>query len=81
MGLLDDFRRGYAGDETQHYRIAGKPVVCPHCEGQDFDLGSAQLNTAGMTLLNLDWANRSAHTLICVGCSRIEWFLEKPERI
>ena len=81
MGLMDDFRRGYGGDETQHYRLADKQVTCPHCGGRDFDLGSAQLNTAGLTLLNLDWANRSAHTLICVGCSRIEWFLQKPERI
>jgi len=81
MGLLDDFRRGYAPDEKQYYRIADKQVVCPHCGGKDFDHGTAQLNTVGLTLLNLDWANRSAHTLICVGCSRIEWFLEKPERI
>lgn len=66
MGLMDDFRRGYAGDETQYYRIADKQVTCPHCGGRDFDMGSA---------------NRNAHTLICVGCSRIEWFLQKPERI
>ena len=81
MALLDDFRRGYAGDDTQHYRIADKLVVCPHCGGKDFDHGTAQLNTAGMTFLNLDWANRSAHTLTCVNCSRIEWFLQKPERV
>ena len=80
MGLLDEFRRGYTG-EAQRYRIADKPVTCPHCGGDDFETGTAMLNTAGLTLLNLDWANRSAHTLICVQCSRIEWFLQKPERV
>ena len=25
--------RAYAGDETQHYRVAGKPVTCLHCGG------------------------------------------------
>ena len=80
MGLLDEFRRGYTG-EAQRYRIAGIEVKCPHCGDDDFETGTAMLNTAGLTLLNLDWANRTAHTLICVKCSRIQWFLQKPERI
>jgi hypothetical protein len=32
-----------------------------------------------MTFLNLDWANRSAATLTCTACGRIEWFLADPE--
>lgn len=80
MGLLDEFRRGYTG-EPLRYSVAGKIVKCPHCGEDDFESGSAQLNTAGMTFLNLDWANRSAHTLTCVNCSRVEWFLQKPERV
>lgn len=55
MGLLDDVRRGYAGDDTQYCRIADKHIVCPHCGGRDFDHGTAQFNTAGLTPLNLDW--------------------------
>jgi len=46
-----------------------------------FDKSEAQLNTAGMTFLNLEWANRSATTLICTTCSRIEWFLNEPKQI
>jgi len=56
-------------------------VRCPHCGGEDFDLGSAMLNTVGLTFLELDWANRSGSLLICVKCSHIEWFLEEPERV
>jgi hypothetical protein len=32
-----------------------------------------------MTFLNLDWANRTAATLTCTSCGRIEWFLADPE--
>ena len=61
--------------------MAGVQVRCPHCGGEDFDLGSAMLNTVGLTFLELDWANRSGNLLICVKCSHIEWFLEEPERV
>jgi len=29
----------------------------------------------------LDWANRSAATLACTACGRIEWFLSDPEEV
>ncbi|MBU2601368.1 MAG: hypothetical protein KKA32_04285 [Actinobacteria bacterium] len=63
------------------YAVEGRRVTCPHCEGVDFAEGSAQLNTAGMTFLDLDWANKSAHTLMCAQCSRTEWFGQAPERL
>ena len=61
MGFVEEFKRGYAGDDTQHYQVAGRDVRCPHCGADNFDTASALLNTAGLTLLGLDWANRSAH--------------------
>ena len=63
----------------EHYTVAGKLVSCAHCEHNRFVEGRAQLNTAGMTFLNLDWANRSAATLTCTSCGRIEWFLSDPQ--
>jgi predicted nucleic-acid-binding Zn-ribbon protein len=80
MGFLSDFKEGLFGEES-HYGIAGKMIVCPHCGGQDFESGSAQLNTPGLTFLNLDFANRSASLLICRACSHIEWFLDKPDAL
>lgn len=44
------------------------PVTCTHCRGEMFERCEAHMNTAGMTLLNLDWMNRSAAALICVRC-------------
>jgi len=67
---------GPAGDM---FEVAGRPVRCLHCGGEWFIEGRAQLNTAGLTFLGLDWANRSAATLACVGCGRVEWFLADPE--
>jgi hypothetical protein len=65
--------------EGESYIVAGRRVRCQHCDGHLFIEGRAQLNTAGMTLFNLDWANRSAATLTCTACGRIEWFLADPE--
>ena len=63
------------------FSLKGKTVSCPHCEHQEFEQGSAQLNTAGMTLLNVDWANKSATILICTNCGQVQWFIQAPERI
>lgn len=65
----------------ERYEVAGKRVNCPHCGHDHFIEGRAQLNTSGMTFLNLDWANRSAATLACTSCGRIEWFLSDPEEV
>ena len=81
MGFFEGFKRGLDGDDTQHYSIAGTQVRCAHCGGQDFDTGKSLLNTTGLSLLGLDWANREATVLICTDCSHIDWFLEAPERI
>lgn len=73
MGFFESFNRGMKGDWT--YEVAGRQVVCPHCGGVEFDESQAQLNTAGMTFLGFDWANRSATVLVCRACGHIEWFL------
>ncbi len=65
----------------ERHSVAGKAVRCTHCTGDRFVEGRAQLNTAGMSFMNLDWANRSAATLTCTTCGRIEWFLADPEEV
>ena len=73
MGFMDGFERGLSGN--YRYEIAGKAVVCSHCGGEEFDERSGQLNTAGASLLNLDWANATARVLVCQSCGHLEWFL------
>lgn len=67
--------------EGAEYEAAGKKIQCPHCASTIFGEGKAQLNTAGLSFLNLDWLNKSATTLICATCGNIQWFLRAPTRI
>jgi len=60
------------------FGMQGKSIICPQCGNDRFELGSALLNTAGMTLMNLDWANRQASILTCSKCTHIQWFLQQP---
>lgn len=56
------------------YEIEGELLECTHCRHTEFLKGEALLNTVGMTLLRLDWANQTATTLICDRCGLIHWF-------
>lgn len=83
--FFNAMRRGLAamrgGDEPAGFAVGGRQVTCPHCGQTEFAKGSAMLNTAGMTFLGLDWANKTATTLICAECGRIEWFAQEPVRV
>lgn len=65
-------------NEPCEYRINDQPIQCSHCGKATFRKGSAMLNTAGMTFLGLDWANRTATTLMCDNCGLIHWFAKTP---
>ena len=65
--------------QGERFTVMDKTVVCTHCAHDHFAEGQAQLNTAGMTFLKLDWANSSAATLMCTRCGHIEWFMETPD--
>ena len=64
--------------EPREYELDGHPIVCSHCQKSRFLKGAALLNTSTMTFLGLDWANRSAITLMCSRCGLIQWFAEPP---
>lgn len=74
MRFFDKLR---GGSGPGPYEVAGRTVTCPHCGGETFDERSALLNTAGLTFLDLDWANRQAVLLVCAACGRIQWFLDQ----
>ena len=62
------------------YSAAGVKIVCPHCKNETFNRQEALLNTRGLTLVELDWLNKSATALLCTNCSLIQWFGKEPER-
>jgi predicted nucleic-acid-binding Zn-ribbon protein len=80
MGLFSGART-VREDQAARFLAAGMEVACPQCHNNLFRSGRAQLNTAALSFLNLDWANRSATTLVCSQCSLVSWFLEAPARL
>jgi hypothetical protein len=84
MGIWESVKRATKaiaqGDPPSRYFAGGKQIVCEHCGHGLFDEGAAQLNTAGMTFFGLDWANKTATTLMCDACGRIQWYAIRPER-
>lgn len=79
-GLKRGFKAAAAAMRSQKYSAADKPVRCLHCGNETFEQATALLNTAGLSFLNLDWANRSATTLVCTECGHVQWFLKAPEK-
>lgn len=80
-GFIENFKRGLAGDDTHRYQVAGVGARCSHCGGEDFERGTALLNSALMTLLGIDWADKRAYLLICQKCGHIDWFKNEPELV
>jgi hypothetical protein len=39
----------------------------------------ASLHTAGASLVSLEWLAPEVHALVCLACSRIEWFYLEPQ--
>ena len=79
--LGNGFRGAIAAVNSDEYLINGTKIKCIHCGHTHFEVGFAQLNTAGMTALNLDWANSSASVVTCKNCSFIMWFASNPKKI
>ena len=73
-------RRGSTSPQSDGYGEAvergGLAVQCRHCGHAAFHARTAKLNTTGMTLLGLDWANRDATCFVCARCGFIHWFLD-----
>src|SRR5438067_421685 len=58
------------------FLASGIKVQCSHCKQPFFEASSRQLNTRAAEFFNFGWANKSATTLICLNCGKIEWFEE-----
>jgi hypothetical protein len=85
MGIWEGVKRAskavVAGVGPAEYLAAGKKIICEHCGHTRFHEGEALLNTVGMTFLKLDWANKTATTLMCDTCGRIYWYGVRPDPV
>ncbi|HUR62511.1 MAG TPA: hypothetical protein VM286_09140 [Candidatus Thermoplasmatota archaeon] len=71
MGLLPD---RIPEDQPQAFRVGGKDLACLVCGGGRFWSKRILLNTAGLTFMKLDWANRDAVAVICSACGYVHSF-------
>jgi hypothetical protein len=71
-------RRSNDKSTPTRYTVGAHAITCPQCSGQLFRHGKAQLNTRMLSFLDLDWADKSATTLICNQCSNIVWLAGDP---
>ncbi|NGO72903.1 hypothetical protein [Streptomyces boncukensis] len=68
-----------ANGDPMQVSINGRKLQCPFCGHDQFRQRDIKLNTAGMSFLGLDWANKAATGLICGQCGRIEMFMDPPQ--
>ncbi len=54
--------------------VNGKPLVCLVCGHDQFRQREVQMNTSGLSFLNLDWLNRSAKAAVCEQCGFVHQF-------
>lgn len=60
-----------------HYIVAGKTVVCSHCDGTRFAANEILLNTWLLSLLHMDWLDPNATVLTCETCGQLTWFSQE----
>lgn len=60
---------------TGKHKIAGTILECPICKNDEFWTRKTLMNTVGLTLFSLDWANKSATNYVCNSCGHVLWFL------
>jgi predicted nucleic-acid-binding Zn-ribbon protein len=63
--------------EVKEYHVkGGLKLECVICKNTKFWTRETLMNTAGMSFLNLDWANKRAQNYICSECGYVHWFMK-----
>jgi hypothetical protein len=77
MGIFDNIFGGQPNRSAEEIIVANHELVCPICQGRRFWHRRTLMNTPGMALLDIDWANKQADNFICDGCGYIFWFMPR----
>ncbi len=56
-------------------------ITCGFCRGDLFREREVKLNSSGMEIMNLGWANESATGLICWNCGQVQLFINDDLRL
>ena len=60
-----------------HAAIGGVEIRCLMCDNDTFRKREVKLNSTGMELFDLAWANESATGLICWSCGHVHLFVNR----
>jgi hypothetical protein len=72
MGLFG--KRGTPG-RPSFVSIFDQPLTCVICGNDQFWYRELKMNTSGMELLNMSWANQSSSGVICAACGYVHEFV------
>ena len=65
---------GLFKDDPEPAEVLDKPLRCQVCGNEGFYKREAQLHTAGMSFMNLEWASPTCTCLVCSMCGYVHWF-------
>lgn len=60
--------------ETAQLFVKGKAIRCPMCNHEWFWEKKVLLNSRGMAMMGLDWANRESRAMVCDDCGHVLFF-------
>jgi predicted nucleic-acid-binding Zn-ribbon protein len=70
--------------EAAHMHVFIRPtqtfLACHVCSGLLFASREIKMTTTGMTLMDLDWLNRSAEGVICLRCGYVHTFMAQAHQ-
>lgn len=69
------------GPKPMRAAIGDMWINCQVCKGDLFRDREVKLNSSGMELMNLAWANESATGLICWRCGYVHLFVNRELRL
>jgi predicted nucleic-acid-binding Zn-ribbon protein len=61
-----------------HVLVGDQPLACLVCGHDGFYPREVKLTTSGMSMMNLEWANKSGTGVICLRCGYVHTFLDAP---
>lgn len=65
----------FSNDASIRPLINGRQLNCMFCGNDYFNVRMIKLNSTGMELFDMGWANRSSTGLICSECGYVHEFL------
>ncbi len=81
-GFFESFKQAMNEElPGEHYVINDARITCKYCGNDIFEKSRVQLNTAGITFVDVNWADKQAFVLACSECGHMEWFTREPQEI